>query len=114
MFVNSDPQYGFLARQNSGATTAAARQKDVRPNLQFERRIGVRRYGKAVISENLLDETSICLLQFLLGSLAAADQVNDSHDDGDHQQQVDQAAGYMESPTEKPEYDQDGENSPKH
>src|SRR5713101_4544073 len=50
----------------------------------------------------------------LLDSPAAADQVNHRHNNGDHQQQVDQAAGHMKSPPQKPENNQDSENGPKH
>ena len=49
-----------------------------------------------------------------LNSPAARDQVNDRNNQSDHQQQMDQAAGHMESPAQKPEDDEDCKDRPKH
>ena len=45
---------------------------------------------------------------------AAADQVQHSHYERNDQKDMDQATGYMKSPTEQPHDEQDRENSPKH
>jgi hypothetical protein len=44
----------------------------------------------------------------------AAHQVNDQHHQRNHQQQVNQAAGYVEAETKKPQNQKHNENCPKH
>jgi hypothetical protein len=48
------------------------------------------------------------------GSTASADQVEDQDDQRDHQQKVNQAAGYVETETQKPQNQNDNQNCPKH
>src|SRR6476661_8562305 len=50
----------------------------------------------------------------LLDSPASRDQVNDGDNQCDHKQQMDQTAGHMESPAQKPKDDEDCKNRPKH
>jgi hypothetical protein len=49
-----------------------------------------------------------------LNGPTARDQVNDRNDQGDHQQQMNQSAGHMESPAQEPEDDEDCKDRPKH
>ena len=50
---------------------------------------------------------------WLYGS-AARKQVNHRHDEGDYQQQVNKRTGYMKSPSQEPQNNQDRENGPQH
>jgi hypothetical protein len=50
----------------------------------------------------------------MLNSPAARDQVDDGDNQGDHQQDVNQAAGHVESPAQKPKDNEDCKNRPKH
>jgi hypothetical protein len=45
---------------------------------------------------------------------ASSDQVDDQYDHGYNQQQMDQAACYMEAESQKPENQQNGKNGPEH
>jgi len=45
---------------------------------------------------------------------AAGDQVDDEHDQRGNQQQVNQAAGYMQTEPEEPENQQNRKNGPEH
>ena len=47
-------------------------------------------------------------------SSSSGDQVNDQHDHGCDQQQMDQAACHMEAESQEPENQQDGEDCPEH
>jgi hypothetical protein len=49
-----------------------------------------------------------------LDSPASRDQINDRDNQGDHQQEMDQAAGHVESPAQEPQDDEDCKNRPKH
>jgi hypothetical protein len=49
-----------------------------------------------------------------LDSPAPGDQVNDGNNQRDHEQKMDQTAGHMESPAQKPKDDEDCKNRPKH
>lgn len=55
-----------------------------------------------------------CSVPWLEYSSSAGNQVNDQHNHGNHQQQVDQAAANMEAESQKPENQQNRENCPKH
>jgi hypothetical protein len=55
-----------------------------------------------------------CSSAVLLDGPSSRDQINDRDDQSDHQQQMNQAAGHMESPAQKPEDDEDCKNRPKH
>ena len=56
-----------------------------------------------VLSSELLDHRS-----------SSSDQVDNQHDHGRDQQQVDQAAGHVEAESQKPENQQDGKDCPEH
>lgn len=45
---------------------------------------------------------------------SASYQADDRHDDGKHQQQVNQAAGDVESPSKQPQDEQNRKNGPEH
>jgi hypothetical protein len=45
---------------------------------------------------------------------AASDHINQRQDQGNHQQDVYEAAGQVKAPSEKPENDQDCEDGPEH
>lgn len=45
---------------------------------------------------------------------ASRDQVNDGDDQCDHQQEMNQTAGHVESPAQKPKDNEDCKNRPKH
>jgi hypothetical protein len=49
-----------------------------------------------------------------LDSPAPRDQVNNGDNQRDHEQKMDQTAGHMESPAQKPKDDEDCKNRPKH
>jgi hypothetical protein len=50
----------------------------------------------------------------LLHGPAACDQINHGNNQSDHEQQMDQATSYMESPAQEPQDDEDCEDCPKH
>jgi hypothetical protein len=45
---------------------------------------------------------------------SALNQVNNEHNDGNHEQEMDQAAANVADETKKPEHDQDDNYSPEH
>src|SRR5690242_2359549 len=47
-------------------------------------------------------------------SSTAGDQVNHRYNQSDHQENMNQTAGHMEAPAQKPQNDEDGKNCPKH
>jgi len=49
-----------------------------------------------------------------LDSSASRDQVNDGDNQCDHKQEMDQTAGHVESPAQKPKDNEDCKNRPKH
>ena len=49
-----------------------------------------------------------------LDSSASRDQVNNGDNQGDHKQEMDQTAGHVESPAQKPKDNEDCKNRPKH
>jgi|SRR5271154_4159596 hypothetical protein len=49
-----------------------------------------------------------------LGHTAAAHEVDDQHYDGNHQQQMNQTAGYVKAKAKKPKNQKHNENRPKH
>lgn len=50
----------------------------------------------------------------VLERAAAADELEDEDDAGDHQQRMDQAAADLEGEAEQPEHDEDGDDGPEH
>jgi hypothetical protein len=50
----------------------------------------------------------------MLDSPAPCDQVDDGNNQSDHQQEMDETAGHVESPAQKPKDNEDCKNRPKH
>jgi hypothetical protein len=50
----------------------------------------------------------------MLDSPASRDQIDDGNNQCDHKQDMDQAAGHVESPAQKPKDNEDCKNCPKH
>ena len=49
-----------------------------------------------------------------LNGPAARDKIDDGDDQSNHQKQMNQPAGHVESPAQKPQDDEDGKNCPEH
>jgi hypothetical protein len=52
--------------------------------------------------------------QKMLDSPASRNQVDDGNNKSDHKQKMDQTAGHVESPAQKPKDNEDCKNRPKH
>jgi hypothetical protein len=101
--------FGLILRRQFGAVQGELGKLHFGTNTQELRRAcrvearqspgNLRLYGVQAISQ---------------GSTASADQVEDQDDQRDHQQKMNQAAGYVETETQKPQNQNDNQNCPKH